>query len=141
MNPLYIWMPMIVAIVALSVTCVILSRIVFKYRHDHKVHVQHRKQNMLEDLELATSEQLMGELRKRTGFPYLLLSPIENEDNKGISIEIHNIQPIPCLQMLTIATSMTAHELKRNGVELPDGFPGFMPEGSEEDGEEWKQPE
>ena len=132
MNPLYVWGALADVILILAISCVALSYLVFNYRHKHKAHLQQRRQNMLEDLELATSDQLLGELRKRPGVPYLLLSPIEEADHKGMNIEIHNISPIPCLQMLYIATALTFRELKARGVDLPDNpFP--PPEG-----EEWK---
>lgn len=138
MSPVYIWASLATVIAILGATVIVLGRIVFKYRHDHKVHLERRNQSMFEDLELATSDQLLAELRKRTAFPYLLLSPIENDDNKGISIEIHNIPPIPCLQMLSFAASMTAIELRKNGVDVPDSF--FpSPQEENDDGEEWKQ--
>lgn len=132
MNPLYVWAALAGVILILAISCVFLAYLVFNYRHNHKAHIQQRRQNMLEDLELATSDQLLAELRKRPGVPYLMLSPIEEADHKGMNIEIHNISPIPCLQMLHIATALTFRELKARGVDLPDSpFP--PPEG-----EEWK---
>jgi hypothetical protein len=137
MEPIYVWSLMGTAIAVLAAACIYLGRLVLSQRHKLKTFTTARKQSMMDDLELATSDQLLGELRKRPGAPYLMLSPIQGEDHQGISIEIHNIPPVPCLQMLHMATSLTFHELKKRGVEIPD-FPGG-PDQECEEGEEWKQ--
>lgn len=140
MNPLYIWAIMAGVILILAAACVFLAYKVLEYRSIHKANIaltETRRMNMMEDLELATSDQLLGELRKRPGVPYMLLSPIEGEDHGGMTVEIHNIPPIPCLQMLHFATAMTFKTLKERGVDLPD-FP-FPNPGDE--GEEWKKTE
>jgi hypothetical protein len=110
-----------------------LFQVAYKARRDLKKLNDLRNKNMLEDLELATSDQLLGELRKRPGIPYLMLSPVSEEHHEGLSIEIHNIGPVPCLQMLQIATTLTYRELKSRGIELPE-FPPPQIEG-----DEWKK--
>lgn len=132
MNPIILWSIMAGVIVVLAGVSVFLAYKVLEYRNNHKANVLHRREGLLEDLELATSDQLLTELRKRPGVPYLMLSPIEGEEHKGMSIEIHNIPPIPCLQMLHIATALTFRELKARGMEVPD----FEPPPVE--GDEWK---
>lgn len=138
MNPLVIWAVMAGVIIILAATCVFFGYKLLVYRSIHKANValtEKRKKDMLEDLELATSEQLLGELRKRPGVPYVMISPIEAEDHGGMNLEIHNIPPVPCFQMLHVATTMTFQALKERGVDLPD-FP-FPPPTVE--GDEWKQ--
>lgn len=138
MNPLVIWGIMAGVIVILAATCVFLGYMLLVYRSNHKANIkltETRRQNLEEELELATSDQLLGELRKRPGVPYLMISPIEAEDHGGMNLEIHNIPPIPCLQMLHVATAMTFRTLKERGMDLPD-FP-FPPPTAE--GDEWKQ--
>jgi hypothetical protein len=137
MNPLIIWGIMAGVILILSVTCAFFGYKLMIYRSIHKANVaivESRHQQLEENLELATSEQLLGELRKRPGVPYLMISPVQGEDHQGVSIEIHNIPPVPCLQMLHVATAMTFKTLKERGVPLPD-FP-FTPPTVE--GDEWK---
>lgn len=130
-------------IAVLAIVCVVLGWLVRSQRHKLNAFIVARKQSILDDLELATGEQLLGELRKRSGTPYLMLSPIYSEDHQGLSIEVHNIQPIPCFHMLHMATNLTFLELKKRGVELPD-FPGGpdgpdFSGGSDQDGEDWKK--
>lgn len=133
MEPIYAWYLMGTVIAVLAVICLTLGRMALSQRHKLKAINVARKQSMMDDLELATGEQLLGELRSRTGSPYMMISPIQGDDHQGLSLEIHNIAPVPCLQMLHMATNLTFHELKKRGVEIPD-FPG-MPS---EEGEEWK---
>ena len=129
-----VWAALVGVTIVLSVVCIFLAYKVLHYRNVHKAHLEIRKQGILEDLELATSDQLLGELRKRPALPYLMLFPLEGEDHKGLSIEVHNIPPVPCMQMLHVAAALTLQELKKRGVDIPD-FP------STEDGEEWKKAE
>ena len=85
--------------------------------------------NGLVDLELATSEQLVKELRKRPGMPYLMIMKVENEDQAGLNIEVHNIpNPQQCFSMLQSATGFLFNEMKNRGISPT----------SPEDGEEWK---
>lgn len=137
MNPIYIWSALAVTFVVLTASTIILGYKCMVYRNRHKAHLDQRKKGVLDDLELATSDQLLNELRRRSGCPYLMLSPIEGEDHKGISIEIHNIPPVPCLQMLHIATAMTFKQLKAQGVDLPE-MPFPFGGGEDQEGEEWK---
>lgn len=120
----YMWGILACVIVLLGVSTTFLGYMVFYYRNRHKAHLDHHRQNMMEDLELATSSQLLAELRKRPGCPYLLLIPVEQEHAKGMSIEVHNVPPVPCLSMLHMATSITMRELKSRGVEIPE-FPPY----------------
>lgn len=125
-DPFYIWLAMSGALLILAILAASLGALVLRYRHKYKVQQEQRKKGLLEDLELATSEQLLAELRSRPGCPYLMLSPMENDDVKGITIEVHNITPVPCLSMLHLATALTFRELKSRGVELPE-FPPIDP--------------
>jgi hypothetical protein len=79
-----------------------------------------RATSMLEDLDLATSEQLVEQLRKRPGFPYLMLKLVENDDYQGIILEVHNVKPGACVAMLHMATTLTFKELKSRGMDVPD---------------------
>lgn len=72
-----------------------------------------------ETLELATSEQLIKELRVRKNMPFVLLLPIKEKDYNGITIESHCINPISCFAMLHLAKAITAQNFKKNGTEPP----------------------
>lgn len=89
--------------------------------------------NMLVDLDLATSEQLVKELRKRPGNPYLMISKVENENHAGLNIEVHNIpSPQQCFSMLHSATGYLLNEMKNRGI-MPS-----MPDLEDMEGENWK---
>jgi len=77
------------------------------------------KQDLEESLDLATTEQLLKELRKRKGMPYIILFPIKEKDYNGITIESHGINQISCFAMLHLAKAITAQNFKKNGVEPP----------------------
>lgn len=83
--------------------------------------------SLAEDLELATSEQLMNELRKRPSHPYILLMPLKSENHQGISVEIHGVPPVMSLMVLRMATMITTKELENRGVEIPEMEMGDMP--------------
>lgn len=72
-----------------------------------------------ETLSLATSEQLLKELRIRKGIPYILLVPIKEKDFNGITIESHGINQFSCFAMLHLAKAITAQNFKNNGIEPP----------------------
>lgn len=68
-----------------------------------------------ENLELATAEQLLVELRKRKNSPFILLCPIQEKDYNGISIESHSFNSSACLAMLHLAREITLQNMKRKG--------------------------
>lgn len=77
--------------------------------------------NLAVDLELATSDQLLGEMRKRPR-TYLLLLPVNNMEEGcfGLSVEVHNIDAVPAAGILKMAAALAEKELRKQGVELPD---------------------
>lgn len=84
--------------------------------------------SLVEDLELATSEQLMGELRRRPSHPYILLMPIKSQNHQGLSVEIHGVPPVMSLAVLRMATMVTTKELQERGVEIPEEMGEMPPE-------------
>lgn len=85
--------------------------------------------SLTESLELATTEQLQTETRKRS-FPYIVLCPISEETRSGLTIEVHNVTPSAALGMLKMATMITTKEMKQHGVEMPE-LPDFMDDDDE----------
>jgi len=76
--------------------------------------------NDIEDtLGLATSEQLVKQLRIRTNMPFILLLPIKERDYNGITIESHGINQTSCFAILHLAKAITAQNFKKNGMEPP----------------------
>lgn len=133
---IYVWV-LLASILAISTGVIVyLGNKILSQNRKIEEFNKTRSLSLEEDLELATSDQLLAELRKRSGIPYLLVLPISKDDTQGISIEVHNIPPIPCLHLLRLATELTFNELKTRGLNVnelnnPDDF-----ENSE--GEDWK---
>lgn len=120
MSSIVVWAILSGVLLILAVGIVVLGIYHIDLRGAHEALKEKRGKGMLEDLSLATSDQLLGELRNRPGCPYLMLLPMNDDLTQGLSIEIHNIPPIPCLQMLSTATRITFKELRERGVEIPD---------------------
>ena len=71
-----------------------------------------RKQNMLDDLSLATSEQLLAELRNRPTIKYIYLTPMNYENGIfGLNIEAHNINPQDTVAILRVACEVTSQSV------------------------------
>lgn len=81
-----------------------------------------KNEEMLVDLELATTDQLLSELKNRPMCPFVLVRPQE----QGVVVESHNIPPIPTAQMLTVAAFVVQKQLTSQGIDF-DG-PRFMEE-------------
>lgn len=82
-----------------------------------------RTADMLVDLELATSEQLFLELKRRNT-PFLLLRPNQENELNLLSLTVSNIQPEHAVKVLGTATALTIMELKKRGYDFdpPEGF-------------------
>jgi hypothetical protein len=75
--------------------------------------------SFIDTLELATSDQLLKELRKRNSHPFVLLSPIKEKDYNGITIESHNVDFVSCLAFLHLAKEIAVQNIKRKGLVVP----------------------
>lgn len=64
------------------------------------------------DLELATSEQLIGELRKRPQCSYVMLRAKFREDNVELNIEINNIHPQAALSLVEMAQDLMRKKME-----------------------------
>lgn len=108
-------------LVILSAACIVLSILLYRQSDRLRKIMTKKKESLLEDLELATSEQLLGELRKRP-FPYILIRPVEEQHMQGLNVEINGIPPVPTLCMLQTSAALTLKQLKERGYEIPE-FP------------------
>jgi hypothetical protein len=77
------------------------------------------ERSILDDLEFATSEQLMKELRGRPNNIYIMLTPIENKTEQGIKIELNNMKTYDGVSMLHLASIIIHREMKARGMETP----------------------
>ena len=79
-----------------------------------------QSQFLLDDLELATKEQLLKEFRSRPDNSYIILMPIQQDNEIGMKIELNRFTPYDSVAMLHMATSLLARQMKINGMEMPD---------------------
>ena len=73
-----------------------------------------KNEEMMVDLELATTDQLLHELKNRPMCPFLLVRPQEH----GVTVESHNIPPVPTAQMLTFAAFVVQKQLANQGIDF-----------------------
>jgi len=112
---------MLIATLCVLIIVLIVSQKKYNQWNDSiKENKEKRKEALLIDLELATTDQLFEELNKRPQQSYLLVRP----DNSGVRIESHNIPPVPTAQILTAAAFIVQKSLSQQGIEF-DG-PKFM---------------
>jgi len=112
---------MLIATLCVLIIVLIVSQKKYNQWNDSiKENKEKRKEALLIDLELATTDQLFEELNKRPQQSYLLVRP----DDSGVRIESHNIPPVPTAQILTAAAFIVQKSLSQQGIEF-DG-PKFM---------------
>ncbi len=88
-----------------------------------------RKRNVLEDLDFATTEQLLDEFRSRPNNSYIILMPVKNNDEQGIKIECNKFTPFDGVSMLHLATNLMYREMKKSGIPTPELPPMADEEG------------
>lgn len=110
--------PLLFALVAsLCVLVIVLTHGYKKYSEWNQLIKEHKKkkeEELLVDLELATSDQLLEELKRRPQTPFLLVRPYD----QGVSIESHNIPPIPTAHILTAAAFIVQKDLASKGIDF-----------------------
>ena len=79
-----------------------------------------KNSNVLQDLELATSEQLLDQFRSRPNNSYIILLQIKDDNEQGIKVECNNFSPTDSISLLHLATGLMRRELKLRGIALPD---------------------
>lgn len=117
-----------VLITAIFLTFVFILFGMFKllliYKQNINVLNSNISSNFKETLELATSEQLLKELRKRKNIPFVILFPVKEKDYNGIKIETHSMNSMASLAMLHLAREIAIQNMKRKGEETPQ-FPSL----------------
>lgn len=90
-----------------------------------------KRNDVLQDLDLATSEQLLSELRRRPSIACMILTPCKTSGgSNSIEMQTFNIPAIAAAQMLTMATKMTIEDLKKQGINYSDLPYGSFPKWS-----------
>lgn len=121
------FMPLIVFSIGIFLYMIHLSQKLKEARKQNKIKAN---QSMLEDLALATSDQLLHELRKRPNFPHMLILPKQHKDYNSVALEIHSLSLVESFKILAVITNSAFNELKKKGIDV-----GEMSGGDIEDGE------
>lgn len=77
-------------------------------------------QGVLEDLQYATTEQLLKEFRNRPKNIYVLMKPINTPQEQGVKIELNGISPFDSVTMMHLALSLVRREMQNQGMEIPE---------------------
>ena len=86
------------------------------YNHHKKKILQRRQKELLVDLELATSDQLLEEYRKRLNNPYLIIRPLKRDENMTtLTIETHELSPMDVVAILSLSAEMTRSKIDEDG--------------------------
>lgn len=121
------------------ITCLVIfgifsSYLLFKKIKKYLENLKKEAKNSLEEsLDLATSEQLISNLRKRVKNPYILIIPSKIPDTEGMIVEVHDVDPVFSLSILKNAFVVTTQQLKARGYNVR---PVFEEEGDYFDPEE-----
>ena len=98
---------------AMSFLIGVLTYLTMKYRTKFLNAQEARRQSM--DLELATTDQLLEELKRRPS-PYILLrtssETIMGGEMMTLEMDVHNIPTIPAVGMLNMAAQLSMKELR-----------------------------
>lgn len=76
--------------------------------------------NVLEDLDLATTDQLLDQFRSRPNNSYILLLPMKTNDEQGLKVECNSVTPYDSVSLMHLATSLMVRELRSRGMSVPD---------------------
>lgn len=86
-----------------------------------KNQVEHLKnQGVLEDLEYATTDQLLKEFRSRPDNTYLMMKAIDTKTIQGVKIELNRLTPYDSITMLHLAMNLLTREMKNKGMDVPE---------------------
>lgn len=77
-------------------------------------------QGVLEDLQYATTEQLLKEFRNRPKNIYVLMKPIDTSQEQGVKIELNGITPFDSVTMMHLGLSLVRREMQNQGMEIPE---------------------
>ena len=75
-----------------------------------------QKNNLQEDLELATMDQLFNEIKKRDQYPMIIVTT----QPSGILVDCFNIPPALSVQVLESSDDLVRDKIKKNMGDLDD---------------------
>lgn len=79
-----------------------------------------QNRSVLDDLEIATKDQLLKEFRSRPDNSYILLMPLNQKDEAGMKIELNSFSPYDSVSLLHLATCLIFRDMKNRGMSVPD---------------------
>lgn len=130
-----------ILVLVLIASNVFLAHLLLKSKRTHIDYMESvvatRNRDVLSDLDLATSDQLLSELRRRPLLPYIFLTGKEENGARNLTIEVHNMPPASSLQLLAAATQLTVNEMQKRGIEIPNTPPEWGVFGDDE--ENWNE--
>lgn len=89
-------------------------------------------QGVLDDLQYATTEQLLKEFRSRPKNIYVLIKSIDTPKEQGVKIELNGISPFDSLGMMHLGLNLVRHEMQNQGMEIPE-LPVLFKEEDDDD--------
>lgn len=72
------------------------------------------KKNILEDLDLATTEQLFDEIKKRHDKPFIIIFPEDKASKMGIKMDVSNLTPEQLLDILRTTLTVVSNKVANN---------------------------
>lgn len=72
------------------------------------------KKNILEDLDLATTEQLFDEIKKRHDRPFIIIFPEDKSKKLGIKIDVSSLTPEQLMEILRMSLTVVTNQVNRD---------------------------
>ena len=72
------------------------------------------KKNILDDLDLATTEQLFDEIKKRHDRPFILIFPEDRSKKMGIKIDVSSLSPEQLMEILKMSLTVVSNQVNRD---------------------------
>lgn len=72
------------------------------------------KKNILEDLDIATTEQLFDEIKKRHDRPFILIFPEDKAKKLGIKIDVSSLTPEQLMDILKMSLMVVTNQVNKD---------------------------
>jgi len=109
--------------VALVVIVLVASFLLFAFFVVRSYAVENERlkiQGVLEDLQYATTDQLLKEFRSRPKNIYVLIKPIDTPQEQGFKIELNGMSLFNSLTMMHLGLNLVRREMQNKGMEIPE---------------------
>lgn len=125
----------IVVVVCMAAVQIVLGYFFVKYYELANQQAKLLESNLDVDLDLATSDQLLFELRKRQ-IEYIMLRPDMSKPGEvSLTVEVHGIPPIPACGVIKTASDISLKQLESTNegraflerINFKEGIDGLPP--------------